>query len=251
MNTIESPSGLPIHYCGPPLEEGKLPAFFYFALSGDDSLNLDPFNQPAAFLDPYPIRVFSFTIPGHGPGLKNTDALKKWAEKIKKGLDPLTPFFNQSEDNINFLIEHDLVDEEKVAIGGLSRGGFVALHLASRDPRLGIVLGYAPLTTTETIQEFSDIRNNSITQTLKLNTNALIGKKIRLYIGNRDLRVSTDACYQLVKEVVDYSYDQNIRSPETELFISSSIGHKGHGTSPHIFKDGAEWIASLLTENSL
>lgn len=251
MTRIESPSGLPIHFRGAPLEEGKLPAFFYFALSGDESLQLDPFNQPAAFLDSYPIRVFSFTIPEHGEGLKNTEAMSRWAEMIKAGEDPLTPFFEQCLENIDFLIQHDLVDEEKLAVGGLSRGGFVALHLASRDPRLNKVVGFAPLTSIRTIQEFSDILNTPIGQSLELNKEGLIGKNIRFYIGNRDLRVSTDACYQFVKDLTELSYDNKVRSPDVELIISPSIGHKGHGTPPHIFKDGAEWIASLLTPDSL
>lgn len=247
MTHLKSPSGLPIHYRGAPLEEGKLPALFYFALSGDESLELDPFNQPATFLDSHPIRVFSFTIPEHGEGLKNTDAMTRWADKIKEGEDPFTPFFEQCLENINFLAQHDLIDEEKLAVGGLSRGGFIALHLASRDSRLNNVVGFAPLTTTQTIHEFSHIQDSPILQSLELDKKNLIGKHVRFYIGNRDLRVSTDACYQFVKELTELSYQNNLRSPNVELFISPSIGHKGHGTPPHIFEDGAEWIASLLT----
>lgn len=247
MTEIESPSGLPIHYRGVPLEEGKLPAFFYFALSGNDSLTLDPFNQPAVFLDSYPMRVFSFTIPGHREGLKNTEAMERWVDLIQKGEDPLTPFFDQCLENIDFLIQHDLIDEEKLAVGGLSRGGFVALHLASRDNRLKNVVGFAPLTTIRTIREFSDILDNPISQSLEIETACLVGKKVRFYIGNRDLRVSTDACYQFTRNLTELSYEQKIRSPDVELIISPSIGHKGHGTSPQVFKDGAEWIASLLT----
>lgn len=251
MKVINSPSGLPIHFNGPPLETGKLPAFFYFALSGKDSLNLDPFNQPTVFLAPYPLRVFSFTIPGHGEGLKNTEAMAYWAVEIEKGTDPLSPFFDQCLENIHFLIQNEIVDGDCMAAGGLSRGGFIALHLASRLPELSAVLGYAPLTTMRTIREFEKIHHHSITESLEIDKNSLIGKKVRFYIGNRDLRVGTDACYHFVRELTDLSYHHKIRSPEVELIISPSIGHKGHGTSPETFQAGAEWIASLLTPNPL
>ena len=251
MTTITSPSGLPIHYRGAALEEGKLPAFFYFALSGKDSLSLDPFNQPAVFLDSYPLRVFSFTIPGHGEGLKNTEAMSFWAQKIEEGVDPLTPFINKCLENIHFLVQNEIVDSEKMAAGGLSRGGFIALHLASRLPELTTVLGYAPLTTMRTISEFNRIHHHPITESLEIDAGALRGKKVRFYIGNRDLRVGTDACYQFIRKLTDLNYDNQIRSPKVELLISPSIGHKGHGTPPETFRAGAEWIASLLTANPL
>ena len=251
MNTLHSPSGQTIYFRGPALEEGKLPAFFYFALSGEDSLNLDPFNQPVVSLDTFPLRVFSMTIPGHGEGLKNTEAMGYWAREIENGNDPLTPFFEQCQESVEFLIQHEIVDEKQMAVGGLSRGGYIALHLASRISAFHTVLGYAPLTTMRTIGEFEQILHHEMIQSLEIDRNPLIGKRIRFYIGNRDLRVSTDACYQFVRELTDLSYDHQVRSPEIELLISPSIGHKGHGTPPQIFKAGAEWIASLLTSNSL
>lgn len=247
LKSIRSPSGLPIYYKGPPLEEGKLPAFFYFALSAEESLGLDPFNQPVVSLSNLPIRIFSFTIPEHGKGLKNTEAMKRWSDAIKKGQDPLTPFFQQCRENIEFLIRHDIIDDQMLAAGGLSRGGFIALHLASQIPQLGAVLGFSPLTTTHTIEEFHQLKKNPILQSYEINCSSLIGKKVRFYIGNRDTRVSTDACYQFIRGLTEANYNQKIRSPEVELVISPSIGHKGHGTPPGIFEAGAKWIASLLT----
>ncbi len=245
---INCPSGLPVYYTGAPLELGKLPAFFYFSLSGEDSLHLDPFCQPATFLKEAPLRIYSCTIPGHGPGLKNTEAMHWWAEKISKNENPFTLFFEQCLENIDYLVQHDLVDENAIAIGGLSRGGFIATHLAARDPRIQTVVGFAPLTTTQTILEFSNLQNSSITQSLELTPlfDKLIHKRIRYYIGNRDERVSTDACYDFIRQLTNYAYEHKVRSPAIELLISPSIGHKGHGTNPSVFKDGADWIRSAL-----
>lgn len=245
---INPPSGLPIYHSGAPLDSGKLPAFFYFALSGKDSLHLDPFNQPATFLSNAPIRTYSFTIPGHDPGLKNTEAMHWWAERFRNNENPLEAFFEQCLENIEFLIQHDLVDEEAIAVGGLSRGGFIATHLAARDPRIKTLVGFAPLTTTKTIQEFRDLQNSPIVNTLEFDPllDTLINKQIRFYIGNRDERVSTDACYHFIRQLTERAYEHKIRSPSIELIINPSIGHKGHGTSPSVFKQGSDWIKSAL-----
>ena len=51
-------------FVGPPLEEGPFPTLIYFALSAEDSLQCDPFNQPVQFLEGLPLRIFSITLPG-------------------------------------------------------------------------------------------------------------------------------------------------------------------------------------------
>ena len=47
---INGPNSISIYHVGPPLELGPLPTFFYFALSGEESLTLNPYNQPVSFL---------------------------------------------------------------------------------------------------------------------------------------------------------------------------------------------------------
>ena len=71
-----------VSYIGPDLMEGPLPSLFYFALSEQESLFLDPYNQPVVFLSSYPIRVFSMTLPGHGSGLHSKDAMHFWAREM-------------------------------------------------------------------------------------------------------------------------------------------------------------------------
>ncbi|MCB1084213.1 MAG: hypothetical protein KDK61_07865, partial [Simkania sp.] len=75
-------------FVGPRLEEGPLPTLIYFALSAEDSLERDPFNQPVQFLEGLPLRIFSITLPGHENNLPPEDALNVWEERMKKG-DPV------------------------------------------------------------------------------------------------------------------------------------------------------------------
>ncbi len=234
---VKTKSGHSLEFIGPPLEEGIKPAIFYFALSAHDSLTLDPFNQPATFLEGEECRIFSMTLPGHGEGMDKLNAMNYWAEH----LDELLPFIENCCEAIGELAPGN------AAVAGLSRGAFIATHVAARQEDVSHVLGYAPLTD---LSRQPDFQEKSIPKELSLFgcADGLINKKLRYYIGNRDLRVGTDACFRLVDQIVDSAYNEGVRSSEVELFISPSIGHKGHGTPPHIFKDGAEWLKRNFME---
>lgn len=243
-NSLEAPSGLPIFWTGPDLADGVLPAFFYFALSGEDSLHLDPYNQPIAFLKDAPLRCFSFTIPFHGPGFDNNKAIDLWRDEFLKNPQFLDHFFQKCISNIDYLIKQGIVDEEKIAVGGLSRGGFVATHLAARDPRIKYVLGFAPVTKLSFLEELQDAGHG---WDLIDQVHQLMHVRLRYYIGNRDLRVSTRACFDFIEKLTDTTFHHGHRSPTIELIISPSVGFKGHGTLPHTFKDGIEWLKKQLT----
>jgi hypothetical protein len=244
VSTLTSPSGLLIYHKGPPFEEGPLPAFFYFALSGEESLALDPYNQPVAFLEDIPIRTFSFTIPFHGPEFEKSKAMEEWSRAIRNHQDFLKPFVQKSLQNIQYLIELGYVDEQQMMIGGLSRGAFIATHIAAEESRLKTLVGFAPLTQLTILKEFHDLQDHPLVQVYSLLhlIPKCIDKHLRFYIGNRDLRVGTTECFQFIKVLADSAYEKGVRSPHAELVINPSVGHQGHGTLPYIFKDGVQWL---------
>lgn len=248
INKIDPPSGLTIYHKGPPLTGQPLPALFYFALSGEDSLNLDPFNQPAMMLEHDPIHVFSFTLPFHGPGFVNTEAMRNWADEIKQHNNFIKTFIDQAIQNIHFLIDQKFINPEKMAAAGLSRGGLIAVHLAAREPLIKTILGYAPLTDPVIMEDFKELRNNPITVSLSLCNvmDKIYDRSLRFYMGNRDIRVSTEHCFQFIKNLTETAFQKGIRSPQTELILYPSVGHKGHGTPPHIFRSGIDWIKEKL-----
>ena len=240
VNTLEGPSKGKIYWTGPDLSEGCLPALFYFAISGKESLALDPFNQPVAFLSGEALRVFSLTLPFHEEGFDKNKAVDLWVEEIQNDHDIISSFVQRVIDSIDFLIEKGLINKEKIAVAGLSRGGFIASHVAARLPSIKTVLGFAPMTIMR--------GNSSLANSLSLKqiTHQLTGKSLRFYIGNRDLRVMTDKCFAFIEKLAEESYEKRIRSPQVELIISPSIGYMGHGTAPQIFFDGACWIKEML-----
>jgi len=236
-----------VYMSGPDKSEGPLPSLFYFALSGKESLCLDPFNQPVVFLQGNPLRVFSLTLPGHYKGLDPIKAVAFWEQHLINGQDLITDFVTTTIHTIDELIDEQYIDPSAIGVIGLSRGSFVATHLAARDSRINTMLSFAPLTDLRKLKEFANV-NYSLIQHLDLNAiiPRLINKTIRFYIGNHDTRVDTESCFRFIQNIVNTAFTQKIRSPKVELFITPSIGHRGHGTSPTTFRDGAEWIRHQL-----
>jgi esterase FrsA len=49
-----------------------------------------------------------------------------------------------------------VIQKDKLAVMGLSRGVFIACHVAAAIPAVSTILGFAPLTNLCAIKEFSD-----------------------------------------------------------------------------------------------
>ncbi|MFZ0565853.1 MAG: prolyl oligopeptidase family serine peptidase [Chlamydiales bacterium] len=240
---LKDPHDTLVAYSGIGKEGGTLPAFIYFALSAEESLDLEPYNRPVTLLESQPLRVFSFDLPGHGPGFDKFKAMDYWAAHPER----LEPFFEKVVFSIQWLIDEGLIDPDYLAAGGLSRGGFVATHIAAREKRIKTVLGFAPLTKLSRITEFSHHKYQSEQLDLEHLVERLTHiRHFRFYIGNRDTRVSTDACYHFIRQLVEKNHEKRIRDPQIELRITPSIGHRGHGTAPSIFEEGTNWVKERL-----
>lgn len=219
-------------YCTGP-DEGPLPSVFYFALSAQDSLSVDPYNQLIQFSAGRNIRFFSLTLPAHGEGLSPHHAMEGWA----KEMGALNQFFDRALKAVEYVVANGLADPTKMAIAGLSRGGFIATHLAAREARFRTILEFAPVTRLSKLEDFKDIDTEAFDVFRLLPK--LENRKIRIYIGNNDTRVDTRSC-------LDFALALALHSPQTELIMSPSVGRHGHGTPPEIFRDGADWLAKAL-----
>lgn len=241
-------SAITLGYVGPHLHLGPKPTLFYFALSKEDSLLKDPYNQLIQFLPDANIRIFSMTLPAHEPPKSPEKALNDWASSYLSGKDVLTEFIQQIHKAIHFLDQEGLLLENKLAVAGLSRGGFICSHIAAIDPRISIILQLAPLTKIQYVKDFQEIAKLPDIEKLDVHylTPKLYQRSIRFYIGNCDIRVGTHHCFSFFEKLVKEAVNHKIRSPKIELFISSSVGYMGHGTPPYIFQNGAKWISQQL-----
>lgn len=240
--------GTQFSYIGPDLDSGTLPAVFYFALSGNESLCKNPYNQPAAFLSSYPIRVFSLTLPCHDLDLSPDSSLQVMAEEMRDGKKPLETFIQKVQDCLTFLEKKQTLTKNKVGLMGLSRGGFIVSHLAAREPEIKYLLQFAPLTRTSYTDTFKSIPGVSSYDVHHL-SDKLYEKSIRIYISNRDQRVGTEHAFSFCQKLVEEAFSHQIRSPQVELILSPPIGHLGHGTDTKVFREGALWLVQQLTQS--
>ncbi len=246
--SIDFGENLEMGFSGPPLEEGALPALFYFALSAKDSLTLDPYNQPVAYLAKKRLRVFSITLPFHEPPLDPQHALAGWSNAFAEGRDILSPFIDAVVNVIAKISSHGYIHEGQIGVAGLSRGAFIASHIAARSPLIQHILGYAPLTKLSRARGFSLPGHHPAVAKYDVHhlISSLIGKNVRFHIGNRDVLVGTAACFSFIEQLAEASYQNKIRSPQAELIVFPSIGYQGHGTPKEIFEQGAEWMSQKL-----
>lgn len=206
---------------GPPLDAGPLPTLFYFALSGPDSLELDPFNQPVRFAqERLPLRAFSLTLPFHEPPAPPEMALEHFRTAYARGEDPLSPFLDRAEQALEWTLHQGLADPQHLFLAGLSRGAFVALHFAARESRFRKVCGFAPLL------QFGHPPDPA----------RLKGRSIWLSIGHQDTRVGTEHTLAFSQAIAAHT--------PISLLLHPSIGRQGHGTPPEIFAAGAQWLTS-------
>ncbi|OGN56049.1 MAG: hypothetical protein A3D96_01770 [Chlamydiae bacterium RIFCSPHIGHO2_12_FULL_44_59] len=246
-SALQVANDVTLYHVGPALDHGPLPSLFYFAISGPDSLCLDPYNQIVQFLAGHMIRIFSMTLPGHENGLPAEGAMKIWAEDFLKGRNCIETFLQTLDQAIDFAIREKFVDPTKLACAGLSRGGFIASHLAARDTRFRYLLFFSPLTKLSAIKEFKGHPNLALASQLDVIhlADSISDRHIRLYIGNDDTRVGTRHCFDYAMKIVE---KKKTRSAHVELVIYPSIGQMGHGTPPEIFSLGADWIRTLLLQ---
>ncbi|MBI3211796.1 MAG: hypothetical protein HYZ47_03830, partial [Simkania negevensis] len=248
LHNIEIFPDLSLLYQGPPLEEGPLPSIFYFAISKEDSLRKDPFNQFPSFLKDKPIRIFSATLPAHEPPLSPEKGIFSWAEEMRKGEDPLTPFFQKMRRGIAFLLNAKLLLSGKIAACGLSRGAFIACHIAALCPEITAILGFAPLTRLTYSKAFEDLKEQQKIKQLDLETLIpfLYNRAVRFYVGSADTLIGTENAFSFIHKLAAKAYEMRLRTAPIELIMTPSIGREGHGTAPHTFQAGAKWIETIL-----
>lgn len=249
IDLIDHPFSPKIYHRGPPLANGPLPSVFYFSLSGEESLGLPPYNQPAVLLSEHGIRVFSLTLPSHEGQFPHTHAIKEWADSFLSEKNMIGEFVETCLKALDFLIKKGYIDIQHIATAGLSRGAFIATHLAAHDERIKTILGFAPLTRLETMKDFKDILDLPIIPTLSLESliPKLIHKRLLFHIGNGDTLVSTPYCFSFIHALAESIYQKKHQFAPVELIVYPSIGHKGHGTPPEIFHAGTSWLIKQLT----
>lgn len=246
LRNTDSP--LELFHRGLPLNEGPYPTILYLAVGGKESLHEDPFSQPVDLFLDGKTRVLSVDIPFHGEGYDKMLGMNLWAMSLAAEEDFIGKFILQISNLLENLKAEGVIDPQKFAVMGLSRGGYLAALVASQVEWVQNILAFAPVTSLTKLEGFEQLSDSKVLQKWSLAhfTEQLAPKKIRFYIGNNDSRVDTDSCYSLIRHIVRKGRAANLRIINTELMIYPSIGHKGHGTPPNIFEEGVVWLKGFL-----
>lgn len=213
-------------YVGRLLDKGPLPAVIYLALTAEQSLELDPFNQFVTFLtadQQAMFRVFSVTLPFHTPEMsENAAAFEKWASTYMAGGDLVSGFVRKVSSTLDEFIRDGYIAANEVYVAGLSRGGLLAAHLAVANPNVRACLGFSPVTVLHHLEEFSDVeiapeRARRKIRRASLHNDDVIGGlvsiPVRFYMGNSDTRVGTRNAFELIHLLAERAVKKGIRSP--------------------------------------
>jgi hypothetical protein len=228
---------LELGWLGQDLAQGPLPAFFYFALSLEDTLLKAPFDFPAK-LAPATVRCFSASLPFHQKGQNEQHTIDKWVE-----FEQQTPFMEQYLEKLTEAIVHLSFIYNELHLIGLSRGAWICLQLAKRLKQRNIDV--QTLTLFAPLCDFS-MRQNS--QTLPTIFSAfeidLSEQKLWMSISCCDTRVGTETALALFQKQQDYD-PKGLR--HHRLILYPAVGYKGHGTPEEIFQEGMQWLYSHVT----
>ena len=88
----------------------------------------------------------SLDAPGHGSDRVRSEPpeLRSWRHRLKGGNDFVTSFNQRLSRVLDHLVSLRVVDPQRVLAVGGSRGGFLAIHFAASDARVGSVAALAP-----------------------------------------------------------------------------------------------------------
>ena len=104
--------------------------------------------------------VASVDAPCHGADASSSvEGLNCWASRVSevKG-DYFAPFLERVKRVVTDLRDRKLVTGQRVVAVGVSRGGYLALRASVADERITDVVGLAPVTDLQRLEEFSKVR---------------------------------------------------------------------------------------------
>ena len=225
------------------------PVIVCLAMTGAETLQTEPFAVSGRELARRGWLVVSLDIPGHGREAKGGEpaGIAAWRVRIEKGGPFVDDLARRVSAVLDYLISENAIDPARIAIEGTSRGGFLAAHVAAREPRFKAVVMYAPVTDLQYLTEFHGQEKHPRLQALALSRLAekLSDRKMWLVIGNDDGRVNTDSAIQFTRDVVRAAKQRKFPASVT-LQVPNT---PGHSSNPQMHLDAVEWLQKQFPSN--
>ncbi len=248
---MESPSGIRFALLGKKAVRPS-PTLVVFAGAMRRALEEKSANTLGWILAQHDFLSVALDIPCHGDDQRPGEppGLSGWRHRLEKGENFLAEFLPRVSTVLDFLIQEEYVDPKRIVAFGPSRGGFMALHLAAVEPRIGAVVAFAPVTDLLALREFGDMKDPALALPLDVMSLApkLATRHLFIQIGHNDLRVGSRHAVDFALKLMELSPShmkpmQDIWSEEVlKLVITPSESPGGHSTYNKAHPDAATWI---------
>lgn len=198
-----TPGGVPYGLWGT-IPSSPAPTLVVLSLTIEQALTTSHLQAGAILVEP-PAGYLCVSIdpPCHGTHLYpgRSEGLPGWAELAADEYDFVADFNARLSEVLDHLVDEDLADPDRIAVAGTSRGGFLALRYAAFDPRVACGVGYAPVTDLRQLREFEIAASVPFVDELSLGAHVapLTGRPVFIVIGDRDVRVGTDAAIDVAR----------------------------------------------------
>jgi len=237
-----TPDGVKYGIWGEPKDE-PAPTLIMLAGTIQSTLENPYFRQSGNELAPLGYLVVSLDIPCHGelaPAGKPS-GLGGWSTRVGNDDDFVAESNQRMSSMVDDLIKTGVTDPKRIAAGGTSRGGYLALQFAAHDPRVKCVAAFAPVTDLAALSEFSERKEHPLTIKLNLTQQAekLAGRPVWVVIGDRDARVDTDSVVEFARRLGAVAVERDVAS-QVDLHVISEP--RGHTTPKGSSRFAADWI---------
>lgn len=143
----------------------------------------------------------------------------------------------------------------RIYVYGVSRGGYMALRLAAADPRVCGIVGIAPCTAWQHLEEFavaiaSSENNAAVVEATAIEhyAEALANRPLYLAIGNLDTRVSTPSCVGFANAVLNLEAGQAVGEKKSQVVLKV-VEANGHSIGTQWRVDAAQWLLNLIEDD--
>lgn len=237
----QTASGVRFFYLGD-LPASPSPTLFFLAADGESTLRDPNFLQCGVELQKAGYLCISIELPGHGGERRDgePEGLAAWRTRIDAGENPFIEVNARIAAVIDHLVAAEYADPTRLAVCGVSRGGFAALHASATEPRLRCVVLYSPVTNLSALSEFKDVEQTQLMREMDLASivEKLQERDVWLTIGDHDERVDTDAAVQFARRLSNAAAICKA-SGRIELQVCPA---EGHTTPVGAAQKSAEWI---------
>lgn len=243
--TAPSPPGVArVPYGGPPIltkgataEPTRQPTVVVLALDAARSLQPPMVDAVAPLLSGGWLAV-SLDLPAHGadvrPGEDPDLPLLAWRTRLTAG-DPLvSAFVERFAAVLNGLIASDMSDPRAICLLGISRGGFLAFHVAAHESRVRGVAAIVPVTDLRALWEFNGLWSDPVVVGLRVQSlaPALRGRPVFITAAAVDPRAHTPWTLELADA---------LRSAGSDLEITIQPGAE-HAITPGMAAAATLWL---------